>query len=31
MFDGTLIVNPTFIQTEFVTGKSDYAPFMHFH
>ena len=31
IFDGPLIVNQTFSQTEFVIGKSDFAHIMHFH
>ena len=31
IFDGPLIVNQTFPQTEYVIGKSDFAHIMHFH
>ena len=31
IFDGPLIVNQTFLQTEFVTDKSYFAHIMHFH
>ena len=31
IFDGPLIVNQTFSQTEFIIGKSNFANIMHFH
>ena len=31
IFDGPLIVNQPFSQTEYVIGKSDFAHIMHFH
>ena len=31
IFDGPLIVNQTFSQTEFVTEKSDFPHIMHFY
>ena len=30
MFDGPLIVNPTFKQTEFAISKSDFSHIMYF-
>ena len=31
IFDGPLIVNQTFSQTEYFIAKSDFAHIMHFH
>ena len=31
IFDGPLIVNQTFSQTEYIIGKSKFARIMHFH
>ena len=31
MFDGPLIINQTFTQTEFATGKLDFAHILYFH
>ena len=31
IFDGPLIVNQTFSQTEFIIGKSNFANIMYFH
>ena len=31
IFDGWLVVNETFSQTEFIIGKSDFAHIVHFH
>ena len=31
IFDGRLVVNETFSQTEFIIGKSNFDHIMHFH
>ena len=31
IFNGTIVLNQTFPQTEFIIGKSDIAHIMHFH